>query len=300
MKRLGKAVAVAAGRTPEVPAADPGKSRTMIASAPARDEAIANRRLILVAEDNEINQKVIRQQLELLGYASDVASTGREALNRIKGGQYSLLLTDLHMPEMDGYDLTLAVRVAEAGRTRIPIVAVTANALKGEDERCRAVGMDDYLRKPAGLAELAALLERWLPRCSGSKTTGAAAMGRTMSAPVDIAILESFVGPGREVIDEVLQDFLQSATRMGRELIQTSAKADASGSAAVAHKLKSSARSVGALKLAELCALIESAGMSGDMVTCTVLMPQFEAELTAVRSYLQEHRSVDGAAQRYA
>jgi HPt (histidine-containing phosphotransfer) domain-containing protein len=108
------------------------------------------------------------------------------------------------------------------------------------------------------------------------------------------------VGPDREVIDEVLEDFLQSATSMGRELTEASANAAASQAAAVAHKLKSSARSVGALRLAEACSLIESTGLSGDAAACQALMPQFEAELIRVRHYLQEQRSVGDDAQRYA
>jgi two-component system sensor histidine kinase/response regulator len=148
---LAKAVAIAAGRASAEPEAPSGHHRTTRAPAPSRDEALRQHRLILVAEDNEINQKVIRQQLDLLGYAADVATTGREALRRWQSGNYALLLTDLHMPEMDGYDLTLQIRVAEAGRARMPIVALTANALRGESERCLAVGMDDYLSKPTPL-----------------------------------------------------------------------------------------------------------------------------------------------------
>jgi signal transduction histidine kinase/CheY-like chemotaxis protein len=119
--------------------------------------------LILVAEDNEINQLVIRHQLQLLGYGADVVGDGREALRRWKGGNYALLVTDLHMPEMDGYDLTLAIRLAEGGRSRIPIVALTANALNEDLERCRGAGMDDYLSKPVALTDLGAMLARWLP-----------------------------------------------------------------------------------------------------------------------------------------
>jgi signal transduction histidine kinase/CheY-like chemotaxis protein len=293
---LSRAVAIAAGRAGVEPAASSGKSRTLSASAPSRDEAIAGKRLILVAEDNHINQKVIRQQLELLGFAADVAADGRDALNRLKNGQYALLLTDLHMPEMDGYDLTLAARVAEGGRTHMPIIALTANALKGEAERCRAVGMDDYLRKPASLTELAALLERWLPRAGSA----ALASESTVTPPVDVAVLKSFVGEDELVIDEVLQDFLESATRMGHELIESGEKSDVAQAASVAHKLKSSARSVGALRLAELCALVEGAGMSGDAAACSLLMAQLETELTAVRDYLQNRLSPGGASKRYA
>ena len=125
-----------------------------------------------MAEDNEINQKVIRQQLDLLGYTADMAKTGREAFKRFQSGNYALLLTDLHMPEMDGYDLTLQIRLAEDGRARMPIIALTANALRGESERCLAVGMDDYLSKPAPLAALAAALEKWLPAANPTRRRG--------------------------------------------------------------------------------------------------------------------------------
>jgi CheY-like chemotaxis protein len=101
---------------------------------------------ILVAEDNEVNQEVIRRQLTPLGFRHEIASTGADALRRISGGSYTLLITDLHMPVMDGYELTTQVREREAatGSPRMPIIAITANALKSEAERCISVGMDDY------------------------------------------------------------------------------------------------------------------------------------------------------------
>jgi HPt (histidine-containing phosphotransfer) domain-containing protein len=156
--------------------------------------------------------------------------------------------------------------------------------------------MDDYLRKPASLTELAALLERWLPRAGSA----ALASESTVTPPVDVAVLKSFVGEDELVIDEVLQDFLESATRMGHELIESGEKSDVAQAASVAHKLKSSARSVGALRLAELCALVEGAGMSGDAAACSLLMAQLETELTAVRDYLQNRLSPGGASKRYA
>src|SRR5258706_13510688 len=131
---LTKAVAIAAGREAAESDAPAGHALSGRKPAPSRDEALRQRRLILVAEDNEINQKVIRQQLQLLGYAADVAATGREALKRWQSGNYALLLTDLHMPEMDGYSLTMEIRVGERGQGRMPIIALTANALQGESE----------------------------------------------------------------------------------------------------------------------------------------------------------------------
>jgi len=133
--------------------------------APARDLALRRTQLILVAEDNLVNQVVIQQQLKSLGFTADVVAHGKDALERFVGGGYSLVITDLQMPEMDGYELTAAIRSLEKGMGRepVPIVALTANALKDEAARCESVGMNDYLTKPAGVADVRAMLEKWLP-----------------------------------------------------------------------------------------------------------------------------------------
>jgi two-component system sensor histidine kinase/response regulator len=117
----------------------------------------------LVAEDNEINQKVIFRQLALLGVMAEVVENGQKALERWRDGDYALLLTDVHMPTMDGYELTAAIRTEEAqsNRSYIPIIALTANAMQGEADRCKALGMDDYLSKPVQLAVLKKLLHEW-------------------------------------------------------------------------------------------------------------------------------------------
>ena len=156
-------MAVAAGRASLEAEAETLTSGKLAMIAPSRAEALRRGRLILIAEDNEINQKVIVRQLALLGYAADVAGDGREALERWHSGEYAMLLTDLHMPKLDGYELTQAIRAEEKDGRRIPIIALTANALKGEAEHCRAVGMDDYRSKPSPLAELKAVLDQWLP-----------------------------------------------------------------------------------------------------------------------------------------
>jgi CheY-like chemotaxis protein len=285
---LTRAVAIAAGRAspePEVLHTDYRRIRT---PAPSREEALRLHRLILVAEDNEINQKVIRQQLHLLGYAADVAATGNAALQLWQGGHYALLLTDLHMPEMDGYDLALQIRASERGRDRMPIIALTANALPGEAERCRAIGMDDYLTKPASLAALAAALAKWLP------ATDAGAISQDASrAPVDVSALEALVGSDPGVIREFLQAFATSACQSGAELVTASRAQRLKDAAAIAHKLKSSARSVGALRLGELCAELENAGASGDRAVMSSLLNRFEQELGTVQEYLAAWQSSD-------
>jgi PAS domain S-box-containing protein len=134
------------------------------ARASSADEDSASGQLILVAEDNETNRDVLREQLRLLGYCADMAEDGREALEKWRSGRYALLLTDCHMPHVDGFALTAAIREAEAPGTHLPIIAITANAMQGEAQRCLQAGMDDFLSKPLRLQELAPVLEKWLPR----------------------------------------------------------------------------------------------------------------------------------------
>ena len=288
-------VAIAAGRASAEPQAPSDHHRTTRALTPSRAEAMQQHRLILVAEDNEINQEVIRQQLDLLGYAADVATTGREAFRRFQSGIYALLLTDLHMPEMDGYDLTLQIRLAEGERRRMPIIALTANALRGESERCLALGMDDYLSKPAPLAALAAVLEKWLPAVETTK-----ALQVLPSVPVQISVLEALVGTDPQLIRDFLQAFAVSAGQSAAELAEACDKQRSKDAAAIAHKLKSSSRSVGALRLGELCAAIEVAGTAGDLEMLTELLADFQKEMGAVQDYLSSLQAREDSAERCA
>jgi len=118
---------------------------------------------ILVVEDNELNQKVTMRQLIACGYQADLAVNGKLGLQCWRDGDYALILSDLHMPEMDGYDLAREIRRAENAGRHVPIVAFTANADKNEAEHCHAAGMDDCLTKPVQLPALKAVLQKWIP-----------------------------------------------------------------------------------------------------------------------------------------
>jgi PAS domain S-box-containing protein len=137
---------------------------------PTLTHAVGARQLILLVEDNEINRDVIQEQLHLLGYACEMAEDGVLALSMWQShpDRYGLLLTDCHMPNLDGFGLTAAIRQAEAVGAHLPIIAITANAMQGEAQRCRDHGMDDYLSKPLRMTELAAMLNKWLPVASPS------------------------------------------------------------------------------------------------------------------------------------
>ncbi len=131
---------------------------------------------LLVAEDNDVNQILIQELLTQLGFACTIASNGRLAVELAAQGDYAAILMDCHMPEMDGFEATRAIRSQEAatGRRRVPIIALTADSIKGDDELCSKAGMDDYLTKPIDCSRLVARLNRWAGPASPSPARNAA------------------------------------------------------------------------------------------------------------------------------
>jgi PAS domain S-box-containing protein len=253
--------------------------------APSMEHAVASHQLILLAEDNETNREVIQEQLRRLGYNSQAAHDGLEALAFWRTGKFALLMTDCHMPKMDGFELTHAIRQEELKGTRLPIIAITANAMQGEAQRCLTQGMDDYLSKPLRMVELAPLLNKWLP---------------LPPLPVPLAVwneatLGEAVGDDPALQRRLLEKFLLNAQKQVSAIGLAVTESRINDAIDVAHSLKSASRMVGAFVLGEVCESIESAGLDGDAAHCieqtSALAAHFANAKAAIEIYTKKPSS---------
>ena len=223
---------------------------------------------VLVVDDHPVNRMLLQQQLECMGIQADIEAYAIVALAHWQEKQYDLLITDCHMPEMDGYELTRNIRELErqSGAARIPIIAWTANVLADEAERCNAAGMDDLLTKPTDLRALRAMLLKWLPQLDITVTqVGVGKMKQgVMEQVLNIEVLQHFVTNRSDQI-EVLNMFVEQ-TRMDIVELRANLQAgDALASGQTAHRIKGACRMVGALALASLCERIEKAAKQGEL-----------------------------------
>jgi CheY-like chemotaxis protein len=242
---------------------------------------------ILLVEDNLVNQKVALVLLERLGLSADVAVNGKEALAAVGKKNYSIILMDCHMPEMDGFEATVAIRKLEAlAGTYTPIIAVTALAMAGDRERCIAAGMDDYIPKPIDKDLLKVKLNHWMRtdvvfknqklvrkymRPSNSLTV-------LEGDPIDLAELEEFYGA--EQLSQMLTLFVRQTDDMLRRMEFFMKEKNSKAVAGLAHELKASCASIGAKGLSRLCLYQEQAVGQEDWIeaqeTTASLIRSFE------------------------
>lgn len=253
---------------------------------------------ILVAEDNDVNRDVIRRQLEILGYRVDIEIDGQKAFNKWQEGDYDLLITDLHMPNKDGYELTAMIREAERQNnfSRIPIIALTANAIKGEEENCLNQEMDAYLSKPIELARLKSLLKQWLPTADlgadnpkQESDIPDAVLGFSELPVFDPNTLSKFVGANPNLHRRFLEQFLDSSEAQVSQLLEAIMLGDVKEVGQIAHKLKSAARSVGAMRLGELCDKLEFAVNAEDEPGYFELGQSFSTTFTECVNAIDQH-----------
>ena len=239
----------------------------------------ADRKRILVAEDNSTNQFALLKILEKMGYRADGVADGGEALDALRLLPYDLVLMDCQMPHMDGFEATRELRKLEAPYRGIPVIAITANAIKGDREKCLAAGMNDYLSKPVHVKQLAAMLERWLPD---------AAKEAHIPAVFDRA---SFLARAMDDVDFARQLIAAFSQDMPVQIdrLALAVEGKVSGQAgAMAHRIKGAAANMSGEILCGTAAAMEAAGKAGDAATLELLMPdlrrQFAELILAMKS----------------
>jgi signal transduction histidine kinase/CheY-like chemotaxis protein/HPt (histidine-containing phosphotransfer) domain-containing protein len=239
---------------------------------PSVEDARREGSLVLVVDDHPTNREVLTRQLARAGFACETASEGREGLERWRTANYALVLTDIHMPHMDGYQLTAAIRKAERAQRgpRTPIIAITANVSKGEPERCLAAGMDAFIGKPVRIAHMSAVLRRWLPHVqfaaagAAAPPPAAARLLATGAAPVDPAVLEEITGNDAALARNLLNDFVQSSRKDLADLHAAIGAADLGTATRAAHRIKGAAGLIGAVDVHRPAAAAEAAARGGD------------------------------------
>ncbi|MCH2593772.1 MAG: PAS domain S-box protein [Pedosphaera sp.] len=242
---------------------------------------------ILVAEDNQVNRKVLLLQLGNLGYTADAVANGLEAFEAIRKMPYDVVLMDCQMPEMNGYEATRAIRQLPGRARQIRILAVTANADPDEKRKCLNAGVDAYLIKPIDLEQLGQALR-------GIAGEVGAVQGEAGSGDTD-SIVEALHSFGdAAVVVELIDLFLQDAPA---RLAQAGAALDANKAAEAgeaAHSLKGSAHNLRAGQLAKACEALEKMGKTGSLDDAETLLGQVEAELQKVTTLLEQQKKALG------
>jgi two-component system, sensor histidine kinase and response regulator len=252
---------------------------------------------VLLAEDNGVNQVVARNMLKALGCTYDIVPNGADALRAMDKTSYDIVLMDCQMPVMDGYAATRAIREREAARggARVPVVALTANALVGDAEQCLASGMDDHLAKPYTRKQLGSMLARWLPAGHVEVQSGDEAEQQQAAEPLqrdnmlDQSALDNIraVDDDGSVLAEVIQMYLDEVPQHVAALERALASGDGPGLGRAAHALKSASFNVGAKGIGELCRRLEKQGKAGDLADAQELVAAVVAMLDRVQPALK-------------
>nr|WP_230968075.1 response regulator [Nostoc sp. WHI] len=265
---------------------------------------------ILLAEDTVVNQKVALLMLQKIGYQADVVTNGLEVLKALQKQPFDVVLMDVHMPEMDGLETTRRICQEWKVGFRPYIIAITANAMRGDREACFATGMDDYISKPVQLEELTQALSKCPPQKSfeftfiekqskgiclelqPSQNILQEGQNQTLNIakidPKTIQFLRDVVTKDHLAFAELLQCYLTEASRQVQDISVAITTQDAQTLWKTAHQLKSSSGSVGAIALAQLCKKLEAQGYSNKLENSLELLSQLHQEYEQVQTALQK------------
>ncbi len=265
---IGGQLYESAGDRPEPP-------KPVSETAGSATQALPSVRVLLV-EDNLVNQRVAVEMLRRLGASYFLASNGAEAVLAAAANDFDLVLMDCQMPVLDGYEATRRIRRLDSHRSRVRIVAMTANALEGDRERCLEAGMDDHLAKPVTLGVLGRALEQ---AQSDAKMPNDTTQPKPKSELLDLARFSSVTGGDNELRAELAALFIEDGKTRVAKLREAIRDGDIDSLRRAAHTIKGAAGNVGAMRLHHTSALIEVAAQGGDTSPCAALVEQLASEL---------------------
>ena len=255
--------------------------------------------LVLAVDDHPINRDLLVRQIKLLGLRAETAENGQVALSLWQEGRFALVITDCHMPEMDGYVLTQEIRRIEAEKrlTRTPVIAWTANALAEEKERCQNAGMDALLVKPADLSQLKEVLKEWLHLAETDRSEPVAPLpageGGQTPAPIDYAALSRVVPEQADQI-QVLRDFQAHLCADRIHLGEMLEQGDHLNGERTAHRMKGSSRMVGATDIGAACAVIEQAVREGKLTEAHLALAGLDAAIERLEAHCAALKDSNG------
>jgi PAS domain S-box-containing protein len=281
----------------------------LVSATPNLHNSLENRCLILLAEDNLINQKVAQLQINKLGYALHIVGNGQEAVQAIETAVarnvnlYSAVLMDCQMPVLDGFEATALIRKSERNSPlHIPIIAMTANAMQGDRERCLGAGMDDYLSKPINPSLLQNLLEKWagpplIDKAAitphvvqlSSPEAAPAQSSRAVGLDINFELLNDYFGEDPGTITKLLMLFESTTTVLLEKLVVAMAQRNATSVHALAHELKGSCGNIGIERMALIAADLELAATACEWSSLESLQPQLSLAFVAVRQAIASH-----------
>jgi PAS domain S-box-containing protein len=249
---------------------------------------------ILLVEDNMVNQRVVQAMLEKIGHSVDVANNGAEAIESLKLEAYDLVFMDIQMPEMDGIKATRNIRDINSGvlDNDIPIIAMTAHAMKGDEENCLDAGMDDYISKPITMQSLNAILEKWAYKLMFMHHEDKNALNGTLvdekSLIFDRASFMESIMDDIDVAREVVGIFMKDSPQQINDLKKAVDKCIISEVSALAHSLKGSSGSIGGIAFSNIATKIEAESASGNISVVKNLIPELEIQHQALISEIKK------------
>ena len=249
---------------------------------------------VLIVDDHPTNRELLSRQIKMMGLRVTTADSGRAGIALWRDNRFAMIITDCHMPDMDGYEMTRTIRNIETleGLPRIPVIAWTANALKEESELIEAAGMDALLVKPVSMKILRDTLAKWLDLNADAENIIVASdslpdinNSQHTHTPIDYSVLDVII-PSKDEQPQLLREFLNHIRTDRSALTDMLAQKDCAALRSTAHRMKGSCNMVGAVRLSSACAGIEKIATTGDMNKVRMLVAELDSALIELERFV--------------